>query len=175
MAESRDSESTVGSGFGAKDSASATSGPPEATRGDLPATGDSLGLTASNILDSPRHLGAPGPPDVAGPPDPEDYEILGEIGRGGMGVVYKVRSRRDGEVAALKCVLSATPSSLYRFKQEFRALADVVHPNLVTLHELRADGPALYFTMEFVHGADLSSYVRQAPRAPPRARPPAPT
>ncbi len=162
MAEGRESESTVGSGFDAEDSAAATSGPPDAPTGDLPATGDSLGSTASNILDSPRPLCAPMPTDVAGPPDPEDYEILGEIGRGGMGVVYKVRSRRDGEVAALKCVLSATPSSLYHFKQEFRALADVVHPNLVTLHELRADGPVLYFTMEFVHGTDLSSYVRQA-------------
>ena len=46
------------------------------------------------------------------------------------------------------------------------ALADVVHSNLVTLHELRADGPALYFTMEFIDGTDLSSYVRQTPFDP---------
>jgi serine/threonine protein kinase len=81
-----------------------------------------------------------------------------------MGVVYKARSRQPGEVVALKCVLSATHSSLYRFKQEFRALADVVYPNLVTLHELRADGPTLYFTMEFIEGTDLSNYVMVTPQ-----------
>ncbi len=103
----------------------------------------------------------PGPSDVVRPPQLEGYELLGEIGRGGMGVVYKARDRQHGEVVALKCVLSATPSSLYRLKQEFRALADVVHPNLVALHELRMDGAVLYFTMEHLDGTDLLSHVRQ--------------
>ncbi len=134
---------------------------------DPPATAALVGSTIPNTV-LPSHPSLdPNPTDAATLPDPEDYEILAEIGRGGMGVVFKAQSRLEpGEVVALKCVLSATPSSLYRFKQEFRALADVVHPNLVTLHELKADGPALYFTMEFIDGTDLSSYVHQTPCIP---------
>ena len=164
-------ESTAGLSLdpeSARRSTAAASEPPETPPLDSIATGALFRSTISQTP-LPTHASADrgSADDVTSVPNPEDYEILAEIGRGGMGVVYKARSRLEpGETVALKCVLSATPSSLYRFKQEFRALADVVHPNLVTLHELRADVPALYFTMEFIDGTDLSTYVRQTLLSP---------
>ncbi|MCB9650741.1 MAG: protein kinase [Deltaproteobacteria bacterium] len=90
----------------------------------------------------------------------ERYRLLRRVGEGGMGVVYEVFDKHRQERIALKTLLRANPAALYRFKREFRTLADVSHPNLVTLHELVSEGSDLFFTMELVEGQDLLHYVR---------------
>jgi eukaryotic-like serine/threonine-protein kinase len=105
-----------------------------------------------------------GPPSellsVKGAVVKDNYELLDELGHGGMGVVYRARDRARGEIVALKILKPRGHSALTRFKHEFRALADVVHPNLVRLYELISDGWDWFFTMELIDGTDILKHVR---------------
>ena len=96
-------------------------------------------------------------PDWAGT---DRYRVQRFLGAGGMGVVYEALDRERGQAVALKRLLHFDPSGLYRLKNEFRTVADVVHPNLVRLHELvvTEDGGA-WFAMELVKGVDFLAYV----------------
>src|SRR5882757_4777065 len=87
------------------------------------------------------------------------YSVLQRVGAGGMGVVYKVFDRDRNAVLGLKTMLGTDASALYRFKREFRALAEVKHPNLVRLYELNSINERWFFTMEFVEGGGFLEYV----------------
>jgi serine/threonine protein kinase/tetratricopeptide (TPR) repeat protein len=89
-----------------------------------------------------------------------EYELLRELGRGGMGVVYAAVHRQRGTQVALKTLPTVDGDALHRFKQEFRALADINHPNLIGLHTLEADGCHWFFTMDLLEGEDFLRHVR---------------
>jgi serine/threonine protein kinase/tetratricopeptide (TPR) repeat protein len=87
------------------------------------------------------------------------FVLRRRIGEGAFGVVWEAYDREQHARVALKSLVNAEPAALYLFKREFRALADIVHPNLVTLYELLSIGERWFFTMEFVDGVDFVSHV----------------
>src|SRR5579872_5643459 len=116
------------------------------------------------VQESVNYGGRPGASDWKGT---DRYNVVGCIGRGGMGVVYEAFDRERRQLVALKTLLHFDPSALYLFKQEFRTLADVSHANLVRLHELVVDDARrVFFTMELVRGTDFIRYVQRPDAAP---------
>jgi tetratricopeptide (TPR) repeat protein len=104
------------------------------------------------------------PPDDDFPSVP-GYEILGELGRGGMGVVYKARQVRLGRLVALKMILNvrhAGPDERERFTLEAEAVARLQHPNIVQIHEIGEHGGVPFFSLEFCAGGSLADKLRGA-------------
>jgi WD40 repeat protein/tetratricopeptide (TPR) repeat protein/tRNA A-37 threonylcarbamoyl transferase component Bud32 len=111
-------------------------------------------------------------PAAAAPPDLPGYVILGALGRGGMGVVYKARQKSLNRVVAIKTVLPGAhvrPEHLVRFRQEGELLARVQHPNIVQVYESGAAGGLCFLVMEFVDGPSLAQHCGGLPRPPDEA------
>ena len=90
----------------------------------------------------------------------ERFVLEGQLGEGGMGVVHRARDVETQLPVALKTMAYVEPAALLRFKNEFRALADISHPNVVQLYDLVSEGEHWFFTMELLDGVDFLRWVR---------------
>jgi WD40 repeat protein len=129
-------------------------GAPEQTSASEAATGSFHGT------DHP-----PPPPADRPPAAVAGYDVLEELGRGGMGVVYKARRRADGRLVALKVIQRERlihPEVVRRFRREAQAAARMSHPNIVLVYESDLEGDVHFLAMEYVPGVTLQRLVDES-------------
>jgi len=115
---------------------------------------------------------------AAPPKTVPEYQILREIGRGGMSTVYEARDTRTGQSVALKMLAlppSHTPDQqrdlIARFRREARAVAQLSHPNIVVIHEVGERDGAHFLAMEYLTGQTLRERLAAGPMTPAQAQP----
>lgn len=94
------------------------------------------------------------------------FELLEEIGRGGMGVVYQARQEHPTRTVAVKMLLRgdlSTPANLARFQAEAEAAARLDHPHIVAIHDVGMEGGLPYFSMPYVNGTTLARRIAEGP------------
>jgi hypothetical protein len=130
-----------------------------------PDTGEVVPPAADGATLPSRPEGSPGAAATSWPVVP-GHEILGELGRGGMGVVYQARQLALDRLVALKMVLAgahAGEAERVRFKVEAEAVARLQHPNVVQIHEVGEAGGLPYFSLEFCPGGSLEKRLQGTP------------
>jgi serine/threonine-protein kinase len=140
-----------------------------------PRCGSRIAPAAEQAIDSEATTASAqqtGPFEPADPPTDASglkfghYEILHQLGHGGMGVVYKARQKQADRLVALKVLRDAhhvAESDRLRFAAEVRALAHVSHPHIVAVFEVGEENGCPYFTMEYVDGQSLARRLRVDP------------
>lgn len=98
------------------------------------------------------------------------YKILGELGRGGCGIVYRALDPSIGRMVAIKTILAKTESSVgkesrERFRREARSAGNLSHPNIVTVHDFSDTGDPMFIAMEFIQGRTLADLMSDGPLA----------
>jgi serine/threonine-protein kinase len=122
------------------------------------------GSTVAPLSSASAALSAADPPV---PPAIVGYEILEELGRGGMGIVYKARQSRLKRLVALKMLLAgpqAGAEQRARFRTEAEAVARLQHPNIVQIYEVGDAGACPFLALEFVGGGSLKGHLSGTPR-----------
>ena len=133
--------------------------------------GEIASLTERGVaLTVPSGGGEPEIADLAAVLGDERWEVRARLGEGGMGAVYEVFDRERGEAVAMKTLLRADPTTIFQFKQEFRSLVDVTHPNLAGYYEMSRAGGVWFFTMELVAGVHLGVHLERERRQHGRER-----
>src|SRR5258708_1389996 len=99
------------------------------------------------------------------------YRVKGELGRGGMGAVYRAEQPGLGREGAIKELIQSAatdPVALKRFLQEAQVMARTSHPNLVQVHDVELSAEANYIVLEFVRGKSLRDWLNRGPIPPPQ-------
>ena len=105
-----------------------------------------------------------GSPSIGGPAEEDRYQIIGELGRGGMGIVYKVQDTILDRIVAFKVLPQAfteNPQAINNFMREAQAAAKLNHPNIVTVYDTGEQQGRYYITMEYVEGTTLKEILRR--------------